>query len=457
MSNFLLSSRNNNKQEINEPDELLNQGVEKIYQSFEINSNRYKEKISEQENIISNIKEKLEMLNKEIEMIQRENQYYKTQNEQQKVEIDKLNKIIKNIKGKLTSVDFEINDVRKTDNPNIYKKNFDQNRKKKNNNILIGLKNKNNIDSLFQLNSKNYMKNKKNENYTNKNTKNKKLMNFLDINNNFINNCLKKNYDNNANNLKKKFNKTSNYNSFDLNFNNINNNNNLYKNNEKFHIRTKNSLLYNEFIGSEEVKNNNIERAREEDIDSFTIRQKDRCHSTQQYLKQNKNFFNNKTSDDVQLNNNFEDLNINPIFKKENEKEFDGQICYTYDSYKLLNKNNANKKRSCNSFNSFRGKLFNKNIFKHYDLKKNKIDNELLKKICNEDNFKQLKSDEITYFLKKCKNLLEKESFEQIVKIFFEYKDGLITDEGIILKTQEHLENNKELIELFNKIFFNKV
>ena len=49
--------------------------------------------------------------------------------------------------------------------------------------------------------------------------------------------------------------------------------------------------------------------------------------------------------------------------------------------------------------------------------------------------------------------LLNKEFFEQIVKLFQDYKDGLLTDEGIIIKTQRYLESNKELIELFNKVF----
>ena len=49
--------------------------------------------------------------------------------------------------------------------------------------------------------------------------------------------------------------------------------------------------------------------------------------------------------------------------------------------------------------------------------------------------------------------LLNKESFEEIMKLFQDYKEGLLTDEGIITKTQIYLENNKELIELFNKVF----
>ena len=446
MSSFTLTSRNNDKVEYTEPGELLNQGVEKIYQSFEITNKRYKEKINEQEKIILNIKEKNEMLNKEIEMIQRENQYYKAQNEQQKTEIDKLNKIVKGIKEKLTCVDFEVNECRKTDNSNVYSINLEENKKKKNNNILIGLKSKNNIESPSDVKCKNSM---------NKNPKNVKLLNYLDNNNNLINNSLKNNYDNNANHLKKKFNKTVGFNSFDTNLN-IANNNNIFKNNEKLLIRRKNSLIFNDIIGNDETKeNNNIEINEEGDINSFTGRQNNRCHSTRQCVKQKKKIFNNKTNDDFEINKKFEDLNINPSLKNENGNENEANNCYTYDSYNLLKKKNINKK-SYNSLNSFRGKLFNKNIFKQYDLKKNKIDNDILKKISGEESFKQLKTDEITYFLKKCKNLLEKESFEQIVKIFWEYKDGLITDEGIILKTQEHLNNNKELIELFNKIFLNK-
>ena len=49
--------------------------------------------------------------------------------------------------------------------------------------------------------------------------------------------------------------------------------------------------------------------------------------------------------------------------------------------------------------------------------------------------------------------LLDKEAFESIVKLFQEYKDGLLTDEGIILKTQNYILNNKELIDIFNKVF----
>ena len=93
MSSCQLSSRTNNnktnQEDINEAEDLLNQGIEKIYHSFNINNKLYKEKINENENIINGLTKKLEMLNKEMEMLQRENQYYKTQNE-------KLKKKLKN-------------------------------------------------------------------------------------------------------------------------------------------------------------------------------------------------------------------------------------------------------------------------------------------------------------------------------------------------------------------------
>ena len=62
-------------------------------------------------------------------------------------------------------------------------------------------------------------------------------------------------------------------------------------------------------------------------------------------------------------------------------------------------------------------------------------------------------SEKVNFFLNKCKSLLDKESFDKILKIFQDYKEGIITDKGIILQMKKHILNNKELVDLFNKVF----
>ena len=425
MSSFILSKNNNNTntQDFNEPEELLNQGVDKIYQSF----SKYKEKIDEQENIIQSITKKIEMLNEELGMIQRENQYYKTQNEQQKKEIEKLNKMVQNIKGKLTSVDFHINECIKTDNVKFlnYKKNYEPNRKKKNSSLFIGLKSKNNEQSLFQLKPKNCL-NDKNENYINKNTKNKKLSSY--VNNKNLNDNFKKQetYDNNDgtvyDNFKKKFNQAIEFNSFEV----------LHKN----------------IINREDKKKKN-NKSEDQELENFILNmknKKNRSYSSKVFPKDN-----NKTSDDIIVNStNDDDLDFNKIAN--NDKGYEEQICYTYDN--IINKPNARKK---NSHNSFRGELIKtsaENILKYYNPKKHKNTSiDLAEKNNHKEKYQEAIKDELKYFFRKCEVILSKESFDEIVKLFQEYREGLITDEGMILKIKNHLNDNKELIELFNNIF----
>ena len=472
-SSYALSSRaNNNKinhQENNEPEELLNQGVEKIYHSFNINNKIYKERINESENIINSLTKKLEMLNNEIEMLQRENQYYKSQNENLKKEVEKLNKIVKKIQGKLTNVDYQINECIKGDNIQELnmKRQYNFNKKTKNKSLYIDFKNKANKESLFQINSKNYLNEEKDKNgiYNNKSTKNKKLVYYIDNNipkdngnkinynkeletndndNEIINNEINTNID------KKMYKKMGN-NSFDLNSKINKNTDSLYKKDEK--LKTPNSVLYKNIVNKEEKKKISnqrdliYEQPRETSL-SYQENDKNRSNSSKQFLKENNIISNNKTTDEIKINNiinneNNEKINNNDNILSTNNKDLKGKICLTYDN--LFNKMNSKK----NSYTSFRGKILNKNIadniFKNKDNKKNKN--------MNIDLLEKIKNDEITYFLKKCKMLLDKEFFEEIVKLFQEYKDGLLTDEGIIIKTQRYIESNKELIELFNKVF----
>ena len=473
-SSYALSSRaNNNKinqQENNEPEELLNQGVEKIYHSFYVNNKIYKEKINENENIINSLTKKLEMLNNEIEMLQRENQYYKSQNENLKKEVEKLNKIVKKIQGKLTNVDFQINECIKGDNIQELnmKREYDFNKKTKNKNLYINFKNKDNKESLVQINSNYYLieeKDKNNGIYNNKSTKNKKLVYYMD-NNMAKDNGNKINYNkeierNNKDNemidnefsadIDKKIFKKMGNNSFDLNSKINKNTDNLYKKDEK--LKTPNSVLYKNIMNKEEKKKKNnhteliYEQPRETSL-SYQENDRNRSNSSKQFLTENNIISNNKTTDEIKINNIINNEKLDKIKNNDNilstnNKEFKGKICLTYDN--LFNKMNSKK----NSYTSFRGKILNKNIseniFKNNDNKKNKN--------MNFDLLEKIKNDEITYFLKKCKMLLDKEFFEEIVKLFQEYKDGLLTDEGIIIKTQRYIESNKELIELFNKVF----
>ena len=471
MSSYVLSSRTNNnvtsQEETTEPEDLLNQGIEKIYHSFTINNKKYKEKINENENIINGLTKKLEMLKNEIEMLKRENQYYKTQNEKLKKEVEKLNRIVKNIQGRLSSVDFQINECIKGDNIN---KNHDNNNKKiKNSSLNINYKQRDNSQSLFQLKAKRFLMEEKenNINYNNKSTKNKKLVYFIDNNllqdNGYINNhekhekdTFKENFKNTdyglPDEIKKKFNKTVGYNSFDLNVNiKSNTNNNINTKSKKNEVlKTPNSVLYKNIILKEDKKKkNNIrdtdsEKGRDASL-SYQENNKNRSYSSKQFVKEKKNKknLNNKTTDEIG-NNVINNEILNMDNDSSHNKGFEGKICLTYDN--KFNQNNSKRKKT---YNSFRGKILNKyiseNILKNDSHQKDKYEYDF--------NDKKTKNDEITFFLRKCKMILDKDSFEEIVKLFQDYKDGLLTDEGIITKTQRYLKSNEDLVDLFNKFF----
>ena len=390
------------------------------------------------------------MLNNEMKMLQRENQYYKTQNENLKKEVEKLSKIIKKIQGKLSNVDYQINEYIKSGS-NL--KNLNS-RKKNNSNLYLNFKSKDknkdkkeNNKSLFQLNPNYFLieENEKqnNDKSNNKSTKNKKLIYYLDNNilkdnGNKMNN--KKEYEIKINNkdMNKKCNKTAGYNSFDLHkkmYIDDNKNNNDISVNDNKKLKTLNSIIYKNFISkNDKNKKNNLEmvdsQPRETSFSCQDNNNKIRSYSSKHPLKENI-ISNNKTTDEIDINNfiNKEDLNVDDITSSKHQ-DLQSKICLTYDN--LFNKKIARKK---NTYNSFRGKILNKNL-------------EIFFK-----NEKMNKSDEINFFLKKCKMLLNKDYFEQIVKLCQDYKDRLFTDEKIIIQIQRYLENSKELIELFSKIF----
>jgi regulator of replication initiation timing len=92
-----------------ELDQLIESGIDIIYQTFKSNIGNYIDQVKKQKKTINDLTKKIDLMKEEIGMIQRENQYYKVQNEQLKNEIEKLNKVVNSIKGKLTKFDFKIN------------------------------------------------------------------------------------------------------------------------------------------------------------------------------------------------------------------------------------------------------------------------------------------------------------------------------------------------------------
>ena len=411
------------KSEEKEAEEILQKGVEDIYTSFNLVHKNYKEKISNMEKEINNLSQKIETMKKEMEMIQRENKYYKEKNNKLKNEKENLNKIVSNIKGQLTNGDLEISHIIKTDNHknfNLRKFYTKNNNKFKNNNNNLYLYNtyKNNI----------YNQNKKKENT--------KLIHFS------------MNTKNNSLNFNTDSKKNDEYNS-SFDFQLVNNNNNFNHNNHTEYLgkyRTPNSFknkYRTEHISKEEKfkRNNYIDIS--EDLPWNSSKNKNISYSSNKYIEIK--LEDNKQQDEINDINN-EDLNLkelNQILLSNNNdnnknnnkiKKLGQKVCLTYDN--LFNTNIKETNKNKNSYNTFRGKIFNKNISEK----------------CIRDQ-KNKDKEKVKFFLNKCKNLLDKESAEKIINIFQDYKKGLITDKGIILQIQKYIWKNNELIELFNKAF----
>ena len=425
------------KFESKEAEDVLHKGVENIYQSFNIISKNYKEKISLLEKEINNLSEKLETKKKEIEMIQRENKYYKENNIKLKKEIEKLNKIVNNIKGKLTDGDDELNQCIKNDNINknislrkFYSKN--NNKFKNNTNLYLYNAYKNNIYS---------DNNRKIE-------KNRLIHLYMNNKNNSLN------YNITDDKRKEEYNNSSI--DFQTNLNNhINHNKNNFIQNQKnfrYPISFQNKYKTAHVSREKKIKKNNYIGKKIDDLPRDSSDNKNRSHSSNKYIEEKEN--NKMQNDESEINN--EDLDIKGINNmlllnndndnennnditngKRKHKKLEQKVCLTYDNLFINTNNNIkefNKKK--NNYNSFRGKIFNKNV-KEKDLKNDMIKN----------------NEKVNYFLNKCKNLLNKESVDIIINLFRDYNEGLITDKGLILQIQKYIWNNNELIELFNEIF----
>ena len=67
------------------------------------------------------------------------------------------------------------------------------------------------------------------------------------------------------------------------------------------------------------------------------------------------------------------------------------------------------------------------------------------------NNTKQ--NENLTNFLNQCKIFLTPRNFELIVNIFQKYKDGYINEENVVIQTKKLLQNNLNLIKLFDSLF----
>ena len=444
-----------------EADNLIKYGIDSIYQTFNENNEYYTDKINEQKRIINDLSKKLELMKEEIEMIQRENKYYKTQNEKLKKEIENLNKIINDIKGKLTNFDFKINNKKileilnqeiitnknQTRN-NIYKNNFfKKDNHSTNTNTKFG--NRNNFIKGKSFENFDYKKNSKTIRFDIKQGQfddlayNDSDLNIIDNSNNKLelnNDILINNFNNKINKNQKK----PIYNSFKnktLDFNDLSNI--KYSHHNTFNIKSKN--------WNKNYNNTNI-KLKKHINKSLNI-------SSAKYLE-------NKNNNLEQIYNNKQYEDKNDIILQNNFNEKNN--IRSYSSNSAIYRKSLNNEKTKNKFNSNRniGKQNRLQIFNSMPMNNDdNVDcrNEFCQtfQINNENNdninggsfcLKELKMKEMTFFLKKCKVYLAQTTFGKVVKLFQEYQNGIITDEGLVQKINHYLKNNSELLNLFKNI-----
>ena len=96
-----------------------------------------------------------------------------------------------------------------------------------------------------------------------------------------------------------------------------------------------------------------------------------------------------------------------------------------------------------------------KNIYNNSDNNSDECDNQICQTFQNlngKTDLKDIKMKEMTLFLKKCKVYLDQSTFEKVVKVFQDYKKGIISDNIIVDKIEQYLKNNTELLNSFKNI-----
>ena len=359
----LITKTSNSSDYINDPDNLLQEGLNIIFKTFKIKKNEYLFQINEQKKLIVGLKNELEKTIHQLKSLQKEIDYYKSKNDQLIIENENLSKMVNNIKGRLTNkFDFKIN------------------------NKEIATILDDNYKPPEKINLKNNVSN-----------------NFLKSNNirSRNNECLKKKNDTDIKNI-------NNYNKKENDFKSINNND--ISLDEKFDFNR----------------------------DLQTIR----------YEHKNRNYFNNDESNKNIITKN--------IMKKQSST----------DRETISKDNNENKRRrkisNSNFLDESKNKLMNKNnekfkstpfLFPKTEYEEIKLDNKngnYMNELKSEYN--KIKNKEMAFFLNKCRIALDKKIFDKIINIFQEYKDGLITNDGLITKIRKYIKNYEDLLKLFDNV-----
>ena len=409
-------------------------------------------------------------MKEEIEMIQRENQYYKTQNEKLKKEINNLNKIINDIKGKLTKFDFKINSKKIMENINQENRS-NKNQITRNNNYKNNYfkKDRHTIDTNLKYgNRNNFIKDKTFENFDYKNNSktirydiknaqfddlacNDRDLNNMDIN---IDNKLELNDDA----LRNNFNNKVNYTSININKNQKKPIYNIFRN-KTCDSNDLSNIKYNHH-NTINIKSKNWNK----NYNSTNIKLKKHTNkplniSSAKHLENRNNnidaIYNNSQYDnknDINLHNKFSEKNNmrsnslnNVIYRKSLNNE---KVKNRYNSNRNIGKQNSMQIFNSMPLNIVDNAECNKKFYQTYQKNNENKDNINGGSFC----LKELKMKEMTFFLKKCKVYLEQTTFDKVVTMFQEFQSGIITDQGLVQKINHYLKNNSELLNIFKNI-----
>ena len=435
-----LQLSNNNKNENGEkidPENLIKDGIDIIYQSFNTNMENYIGQINELKKIIKDLNKKLQLMKEEMEMTQRENDYYKAKNKKLKNEVENLNKVVSNIKGKLINFDFNANTKQIFENisqenlgnktSNKYNKNY----RKNNHNIF----NKNSIE---------------NDKYTINNSNFDKEIFYSDQTNRNINKELSRNSHTKRHEIKHSY-----FNDLDLLYesemNSINDDDIMSEINSGNNIINQlnddtNAKQLHTLYSDLNIRNKNRMHKRyynEENSKNNYYKNNNRKSIVQRHInKKNINFNSYKNINTYRRKNKIRKNSLNSIIKNEKIK----------NDVKYLIKNNDEKNKAKDKeyikLNLDPLLECSNNLDYNYPICKTFQDN-IISNINNNNCIKELKMKEISFFIEKCKAYLENEELEIILKIFQKYKGEIIQNKNVIKQIKFYLKSNEELLNLF--------